>query len=299
MDNSLTLLVDAPSLIYRALFSTPDTITTPAGTPINAGYGFLRMLARLIGDQDPDYVACASDENWRPSWRVDLVASYKAHRAEAGSPQELAEEKLAPQVPVIYALLEACGVKVVGHPEYEAEDIIATLAERAPGRVGIFSGDRDLFQLVEDPRCFILYPIRGVSEIDVVDEAFIEKKYGIPGRSYADYAVLRGDPSDGLPGVRGIGDKLASSLVAKYKSLDAIIAAAEEGESQGMALTKVRKDLDYVRRARRVVTIPRDVPLPAVDLTRPRDLPEEQIRAEARDHGVENPIRALMAALKG
>ena len=298
MDNSLTLLVDAPSLIYRALFSTPDTITTPAGTPINAGYGFLRMLARLIGDQDPDYLACAADENWRPSWRVELVASYKAHRAEAGSPQEQAEERLAPQVPVIYALLEACGVKVVGHPDYEAEDVIATLAARAPGRVGIFSGDRDLFQLVEDPRCFILYPIRGVSEIDVVDEAFIEKKYGIPGRSYADYAVLRGDPSDGLPGVRGIGDKLASSLVAKYGSLEEIVKAAE-GSAQGMALAKVRKDLDYVRRAQRVVTIPRDVPLAEVDLTRPRDIPEEQLRAEARAHGLENPMRALMAALKG
>lgn len=298
MDNSLTLLVDAPSLIYRALFSTPDTITTPAGTPINAGYGFLRMLARLIGDQDPDYLACAADENWRPTWRVDLVASYKTHRAEAGSPQEQAEEKLAPQVPVIYALLEACGVKVVGHPEYEAEDIIATLAERAPGRVGVFSGDRDLFQLVEDPRCYILYPIRGVSQIDVVDESFIENKYGIPGRSYADYAVLRGDPSDGLPGVRGIGDKLASALVAKYGSLEAIMAAAE-GESQGMALNKVRKDLDYVRRARQVVTIPRDVPLDEVDLTRPRDFPEEQIRGEAKAHGLENPVRALMAALKG
>ena len=298
MDESLTLLVDAPSLIYRALFSTPDTITTPSGTPINAGYGFLRMLARLIGDQNPDFLACASDENWRPSWRVELVASYKAHRAEAGSPQEQAEARLEPQVPIIYDLLESCGVKVVGHPDYEAEDVIATLAARAPGRVGIFSGDRDLFQLVEDPRCFILYPIRGVSEIDVVDEAFIEKKYGIPGRSYGDYAVLRGDPSDGLPGVRGIGDKLASALVARYGSLEEIVKAAG-GESQGMALAKVRKDLDYVRRAQRVVTIPRDVPLDEVDLTRPRDIPEEEIRAEARAHGLENPVRALLAALKG
>ena len=298
MDDSLTLLVDSPSLIYRALFSTPDSITTRDRIPINAGYGFLRMLARLIGDQDPTYLACASDENWRPGWRVELIESYKAHRAEAGSQQEQAEEKLAPQVPIIYALLEACGVKVIGHPEYEAEDVIATLAERAPGRVGIFSGDRDLFQLVEDPRCFIIYPIRGVSKIDLVDESYIENKYGIPGRAYADYAVLRGDPSDGLPGVRGIGDKLATSLVAKYKSLDAIVDAAQSGQ-QGLALAKVKKDLDYVQRAKKVVTIPRDVPLDDVDLTRPRDFDEDRIRAQARDWGVENPIRALMAALRG
>ena len=299
MDDTLTLLVDAPSLIYRALFSTPDTITTPDGTPINAGHGFLRMLARLVGDHDPDYLCCASDENWRPDWRVQLVPSYKAHRAEAGSPQEAAEARLAPQVPVIYSLLESCGVKVIGHPEFEAEDVIATLADRAPGRVGVFSGDRDLFQLVEDPRCFILYPIRGVTQVDVVDEAYIEAKYGIPGRSYADYAVLRGDASDGLPGVRGIGDKLAASLMSKYGSLDEVIKQAE-GPHQGMAMTKVRKDLDYVRRARKVVAIPRDVPIDEVDLTRPRDVPDEDdVRSAARAFGLENSIRALIAALRG
>ncbi len=298
MDQSLTLLVDAPSLIYRALFSTPDTVKTPDGIPINAAYGFLRMLARLIGDHDPDFIACADDQNWRPAWRVELIESYKSHRAEPGSAQEQAEEKLAPQVPVIYALLESCGVQVVGHPDYEAEDVIGTLEARAPGRVGIFSGDRDLFQLVEDPRCFILYPIRGVSQVDVIDEAYIENRYGIPGRSYADYAVLRGDPSDGLPGVRGIGDKLAASLLAKHGSLDAVIAEAE-GQRQGLSIDKVRRDLDYVRRARRVVSIPRNLPIPEIDLTRPRKVPEERVRAEARSVGLENPVRALIAALQG
>ncbi|MDQ3956392.1 MAG: flap endonuclease [Actinomycetota bacterium] len=298
MDHSLTLLVDAPSLIYRALFSTPDTVTMPDGTPINAGHGFLRMLARLIGDHDPDYIACAADENWRPSWRVDLIEGYKAQRAEPGSQQEESEKKLAPQVPVIYSLLARCGVNVIGHPDYEAEDVIGTLAARAPGRVGIFSGDRDLFQLVEDPRCYILYPIRGVSKIDVIDESYIESKYGIPGRSYADYAVLRGDPSDGLPGVRGIGDKLAASLVAKYGGLDAIIADAE-GDGQNVSITKVRRDLDYVKRARRVVAIPTDLPIQELDLTRPRDIPQEEVREEAKAFGLENSVRALIAALKG
>lgn len=298
MDNSLTLLVDAPSLIYRALFSTPDSITMPDGTPINAGHGFLRMLARLIGDQDPDYICCAADENWRPAWRVALIEGYKAHRAEAGSPQEEAEKRLAPQVPVIYSLLEACRVKVVGHPDAEAEDVIGTFASRAPGRVAIFSGDRDLFQLVEDPRCFIIYPIRGVSKVDVIDESYIEAKYGIPGRSYGDFAVLRGDPSDGLPGVRGIGDKLATSLVAKYGGLDAIIEAAKNPQPS-VVMSKVKKDLDYLERARRVVSIATDLPIDDVDLTRPRELPEDEVRKEATKFGLENSVRAVMAALKG
>ncbi len=296
MDDSLTLLVDAPSLIYRALFSTPDTISTPAGTPINAAYGFIRMLARLIEDHDPDFVCCAADEDWRPEWRVELIPAYKAQRAEPGSAQEQAEVLLAPQVPVAYELLELCGIRVAGHPGFEAEDIIGTLAEGAPGRVAIFSGDRDLFQLVEDPRCFVLYPIRGVSQLDVVDESFIANKFGIPGRAYRDYAVLRGDASDGLPGVKGIGEKFASSLIAQYGSLDKVVELAESGEG-GTSIAKVRRDLDYVKKARQVVAIRTDVPLEAIDITRPRAVSPDAILEEAGRHGLQSPIRALLKAL--
>jgi 5'-3' exonuclease len=298
VDDSLTLLVDAPSLIYRALFSTPDTIRTREGTPINAAYGFLRMLARLIADNDPDYLACAADDNWRPEWRVELLPSYKAQRAEPGSQQEQSEELLAPQVPIAYEVLAQSGVNVVGHPEFEAEDIIGTLAARAPGKVAIFSGDRDLFQLVEDPKTTVIYPIRGVSKIDVINERYIEDKYGIPGRAYRDFAVLRGDPSDGLPGVRGIGDKLAESLIVKYGTIDKIVEVAEAGE-QGQALAKVKKDLDYVKRAVEVVTIRTDVPLPDIDLSRPRDLAGEKIIDDAKDLGIQGPVRSLVGALVG
>lgn len=296
MDNSLTLLVDAPSLFYRALFSTPDSVSTPEGKPINAAYGFFSMLARLIEQYDPDYIACAADENWRPAWRVELIESYKAARAEPGSAQEEAEDKLESQVPVIYGLLDICDINVVGHEDHEAEDAIGSLAARAPGKVAIFSGDRDLFQLVVDPKVVVVYPIRGVTQVDVVDEAFIEKKYGIPGRAYRDFAILRGDPSDGLPGVRGIGEKLATSLVARYGSLDAIIEAVEAGE-QNVLLNKVRKDLDYVRRAVKVVTIQTDLPLPKLDLTRPRDLPRPEIIEAASRFGLRTPINDMLKAL--
>jgi 5'-3' exonuclease len=298
MDNSLTLLVDAPSLIYRALFSTPDTVRAPDGTPMNAARGFLRMLARLIDDRDPDYIACALDENWRPDWRVELIDSYKSHRAESGSAQEEAERRLEPQMPVILTLLEACGIQAVGHPDHEAEDVIGTLAARASGRVAIFSGDRDLFQLVEDPTCFVLYPVKGVSQLEVVDESFIEKRYGIPGRAYRDFAVLRGDPSDGLPGVRGIGDKMAASLVAKYGGLDAVIEAASS-EGGGAALAKVRRDLDYVRRAVSVVTIPTDLPIEDVDLTRPREPANPKVVSAADRVGLKSSVAALVDALRG
>jgi 5'-3' exonuclease len=289
-------LVDAPSLFYRALFSTPDTVLTPEGTPINAAHGFLRMLARLIEDHDPDYIACAADEDWRPQWRTDLIPSYKGFRAAAGSAQEAAEAKLATQVPVIYGFLEMCEVSVIGHPGYEAEDVIGTLAERAPGRVKIFSGDRDLFQLVRDPKTVVLFPVRGVSQLDVVDEAHIEKRYGIPGRSYRDFAVLRGDPSDGLPGVKGIGEKLAASLVARYGDLEAVLVAAESPNAS-VPLAKVRRDADYVRRAEKVTTIATDLPIEAEDLSRPHSLPHDEIVAAAARFGVEGPVKALVEAL--
>jgi 5'-3' exonuclease len=295
MDDSLTLLVDAPSLFYRALFSTPDTVTTPDGAPINAAHGFFRMLARLVADHDPDYLACAADVSWRPAWRVELVESYKDFRAAPGSAQEAAEARLASQVPILYGFLEMCDVAVAGSAGYEAEDVIGTLAARAPGRVLIFSGDRDLFQLVRDPQVAVLYPVRGVSRLDVVDEAYVAGKYGIPGRAYRDFAVLRGDPSDGLPGVKGIGEKLAAALVTRYGSLDAILDAAATAES--VALAKVRREADYVRRAAQVATIAADVPLEPLDLTRPRDLPGDEIVAAAEQVGLAGPIRALVDAL--
>ncbi len=296
VDDSLTLLVDAPSLFYRALFSTPDTVRTPEGVPINAAHGFFRMLARLVQDHDPDFIACADDASWRPRWRVDLIESYKDFRAAPGSAQEAAEERLASQVPILYGLLEMCDVPVIGHPDHEAEDVIGTLAQRAPGRVAIFSGDRDLFQLVRDPDIVVHFPIRGVSTVNVVDEAYIENRYGIPGRAYRDFAVLRGDPSDGLPGVKGIGEKLAASLVARYGNLETILREAE-GASQSLSLAKVRRQADYVRRAARVVTIATDLPLGPVDLSRPRDLPRTEIAAAAGRFGLERSITALLDAL--
>lgn len=296
MPPGLTLLIDSSSLIYRALFSVPDTVRAPDGTLVNAAYGFLGMLESLIATHDPAFLCCAADEDWRPEWRVELLASYKAVRAEPGSAQEQAEELLAPQIPLIFELLAGCGITVVGHPGYEAEDVIGTLAERAPGRVAIVSGDRDLFQLVRDPDVAVLYPRRGVSDVDVVDEAYIERKYKIPGRAYRDFALLRGDPSDGLPGVRGVGEKTAASLLTEYGSLDGILDAAR-GSGQGTALGKVRRDLDYVERAVKVVTIPSDLPIPEVDLTRPREEPDASVSSLAERNALGGAFKRLVSAL--
>jgi 5'-3' exonuclease len=291
----LTLLVDVSSLIYRALFSTPDSVRAPDGTPVNAAHGFFGMLARLIVDHDPAFISCATDEDWRPDWRVQLLPSYKSERAEPGSAQEQAERRLAPQLPIVFGFLEACGIKVVGHAGYEAEDVIGTLAQRAPGRVAIVSGDRDLFQLVRDPDVYVLFPKKGVSVVDIVTESYIENRYKIPGRAYKDYAVLRGDPSDGLPGVRGIGDKLAASLLARHGSLEAILSA--DNSTGNLALGKVHRSRDYVTRAMQVVTIPTDLPIPPVDLSRPQPENKEALLSTAKGVGLEGAVRRLLDAL--
>ncbi len=295
-DRNLTLLIDAASLIYRALFAIPDTVSTKEGKPINAAWGFLDMTARLVSDHDPAFLACADDTDWRPEWRVELLPAYKSMRAEEGSAQEAAEERLEPQLPILFEILERLDIKLVGYPGYEAEDVIGSLVPRAPGEVAIVSGDRDLFQLVHDPDVYVLFPRRGVSQLDKVDETYIATKYGIPGRAYKDFAVLRGDPSDGLPGVRGIGEKLAAALISRYGSLDAVIEAAQ-GSGEGAALGKVRRDLDYVKRASKVVAIPTDLPLPDVDLTRPRIEPDDDLIEFATRSGLGGPVKRLAAAL--
>ena len=240
------LFVDGSSLIFRAFYGVPTSIRSPDGKPVNAVRGFMDRLARLISDRRPGRLAVASDEDWRPRWRVDLIPSYKAHRvAEPVPPQ------LEPQMPIIHEVLDAVGIDFVGVPDYEAEDVIASWVAQVPAgeRVDIASGDRDLFALVRGDEVRVLYPEKnGLAEID---EAEVERRYGVPGRSYADYAILRGDPSDGLPGLPGVGDRRAAELVRRY------------GGIAGM-LDQVRlrdADREYLARAARVVPPVADIPV--------------------------------------
>jgi len=193
------LFVDGSSLIFRAFYGVKGDIRSPDGRRVNAVRGFLDNLARLVTDRRPGRLAVASDEDWRPAWRFELIPTYKSHRTAEPVPREL-----EPQMPVIHDFLDAFGIDFVGYPDHEAEDVIATwTAQVSEGTVEIVSGDRDLFALVEDARIKVLYPEKG--GLAVVDEAEVERRYGIPGRAYADFAVLRGDPSDGLPAWRGGG----------------------------------------------------------------------------------------------
>lgn len=272
------MLLDTASLYYRAYFGVPDSVKAPDGTPVNAVRGLLDFIARLVQDHRPDSLVACMDADWRPHWRVELIPSYKAHRVaeevEQGPDAEETPDTLAPQVPIIEDVLDALGIARVGVSPYEADDVIGTYAGRATGPVDIVTGDRDLYQLVDDARGIrVLYPLKGVGSLQVTDEAWLREKYGVDGAGYVDLALLRGDPSDGLPGVPGIGEKTAAKLLDAYGNLAGIMAAVDDPMSK--LTPSQRKRLDesraYVAVAPTVVRVAGDVPLPEVDLALPRE----------------------------
>src|SRR3989440_3055653 len=234
------MLLDTASLYFRAYYGVPETLTAPDGTPVNAVRGLLDMIARLVRARRPAQLVACLDADWRPAFRVAAIPSYKAHRATPDGGEEV-PPALAAQVPVIEEVLGAAGVAMAGVPGYEADDVIGTLTARASCPVEIVTGDRDLFQLVDDERPVrVLYTQRGLTKLDVVDEAAVTARYHIPGRAYADYAVLRGDPSDGLPGVAGVGEKTAAALVRTFGTVEAMLAAIEAGDGGGFVEKKAQ-----------------------------------------------------------
>ncbi len=273
------MLLDTSSLYYRAYFGVPDTVRAPDGTPVNAVRGLLDFISRLVHDHRPDDLVACMDADWRPQWRVDLIPSYKAHRVAeetpAGQPdEEETPDTLAPQVPVIDAVLDALGIARVGVAGYEADDIIGTLSGLASGPVDIVTGDRDLFQLVDDKRGVrVLYPRKGVGDCDLVDDELIRTKYGVRPDQYADFAALRGDTSDGLPGVKGIGEKTAAQLINEYGDLAGVRAAAADRFSRLTPAKRrgILEAADYLDVAPKVVRVAMDVALPAFDPTLPAE----------------------------
>lgn len=266
------LLVDAPSLYFRAYFGIPESAAkAPDGTPVNAVRGFVDMLANLVRTRRPDRLVCALDEDWRPAWRVELLPSYKRHRLAPGG-GETVPDGLVPQIPIILEVLAALGIPAIGAPGYEADDVLGTLAAREPGPIEVASGDRDLFQLIDDEaEVRLLYCGRGVAKLEVCDDAAVRQRYGVPAAAYADFAALRGDPSDGLPGVPGVGEKTAARLIARYGGLAGVLAAMADpaaGFAPGLR-AKLAAAADYLAVAPTVVRVARDVPLPKLDTALP------------------------------
>jgi 5'-3' exonuclease len=307
------MLLDSASLYFRAYFGVPDSITSPDGVPVNAVRGFLDMIAMLVTRHRPTHLVACWDDDWRPQWRVDAVPSYKAHRVveavPAGPDVEEVPDTLTPQVPVIAEVLEALGIARIGAPGCEADDVIGTLTTRAVATglpaVDVVTGDRDLFQLVDDAHGVrVLYTQKGVRDLAVVDGAWLGERYGISGgAAYADLAVLRGDPSDGLPGVPGVGEKTAAKLLQRYGDLAGVLAAVDSRDPgiTGAQRKKLVAARDYLSVAPAVVNVLRDAELPQMDDVLP-PLPDDaehldRLQVLAERWGIRSSINRVLAAL--
>lgn len=289
------MLLDTSSLFYRAFFALPASITDPRGRPINAVHGYLDMTARLLRERGPDELVHCLDDDWKPAPRVAAYDGYKSERAE--EPPELTA-----QFELLGKVLEALGMAQAWAPEWEAEDAIGTLCARASrrDRIEIVTGDRDLLQLVRDPGVRVLITRKGVSDLGEMDEAAVKEKYGIPPARYADFAILRGDPSDALPGVPGVGEKTARALVNAYPSLDEMLENARAPKSSRKPLkgapglkARIVAAADYLDAMRDVVPIRTD--LEVVVETPPRD--DARLDRLAKARRLTGPVRRVREAL--
>ena len=295
------MLLDSASLWYRAFYGMPDSLLAPDGTPVNAIRGYLDMSARLISTYKPNRLVACIEGDWRPSWRVELFPEYKANRVD----EEGAEEEpdlLAPQIPILMDVLDAFGVAIVGIDDYEADDVMASFAEREVGPIRIVTGDRDMFQLVNDERDIkVVYLAKGISAHDLVDISWVAKKYDIPGERYALFAMFRGDPSDGLPGVKGIGEKGAALICNNFDTVEEVIQGAlnaHEALSPNL-IKKILEGQEYLKIAPTLVQCARDVSLPQIDLSlpkRPKDL--SKIYALQKQYGLGASVDRMIAALR-
>jgi 5'-3' exonuclease len=275
------LFIDGSSLIFRAYYGVPAGDGAPGGVQVNAVRGFLERLGRLIAVRRPRHLAVADDWAWRPAWRVELIPTYKSHRVAEPVPAGL-----EPQIPIIRDLLEAVGIEMVGVADHEAEDVIATWSKLARGTVEIASGDRDLFALVEDPRVRVLYPEK--AGLAVIDEREVTRRYGIPGRRYSDFAILRGDPSDGLPGLRGVGSVTAAGMIRRHGDIAGVLRERQLRDA----------DREYLVNAMSVVAPVADLPI-ALPSGRRDAYPanEAAVRSLAAQYGVRSSCDRLLAAV--
>lgn len=299
---------------FRSYFGVPSSITAPDGRPVNAVRGFIDNIAALVTQHRPGRLVVCLDLDWRPQWRVDLIPSYKAHRVLEENPDgepdiEEVPDDLTPQVAVIMELLDAFGIATAGAPGFEADDVLGTLATREQTDPAIVvSGDRDLLQLASDdgPGIRVFYIGRGLAKAVLYGPAEVAETYGVPldraGAAYAELALMRGDASDGLPGVAGIGEKTAATLLQTYGSLAAIEAAAQDPTSK-MAAAQRKKILaaaDYITAALPVVLVATDAP---VSLSTESDaLPlaardPQRVADLAGKYGITNSIARLQKAL--
>ncbi|HEY3754061.1 MAG TPA: 5'-3' exonuclease [Pseudonocardiaceae bacterium] len=301
------VLLDSASLYFRSYYALPESMTAPDGTPVNAVRGFTDTVARIIGDRHPSRLVACLDADWRPAFRVELLPSYKAHRvADETVNAEEVPDTLGPQVPVILEVLAAAGLATGEAAGYEADDVIGTLAAiETTDPVEVVTGDRDLFQVVREvpTPARVIYVGKGWARAEVLGPVELAERYGLPvadaGPGYADMALLRGDPSDGLPGVTGIGEKTAAKLITEFGSLHGLLSAARDGKVPTKITARLVDAADYLAVAPTVVRVATDA---EIVMSGPDAVPDspadpDRLAELGKRWGIESSVQRLVDAM--
>jgi 5'-3' exonuclease len=297
------LLIDTATVYYRAYYALPESLTAPDGFPHNALRGTLSTFAGLIRRFQSTDIIAAWDADWRPDWRVALVPSYKTHRLAVDGATEDEPDTLGPQIGAIAEVLTAVGLAPMGVDNFEADDVIGTLARRSTGHTVIVTNDRDLVQCVRDdaPVQILLMAPGGMHTWQLSSQSDILERFGVPADRYVDFAVLRGDPSDGLPGVPGVGQKTAQALLREYHSLAGVIKASQDIPLQRPLTPRIAAriapaDLESAYTVTRVVE---DLDIAPPSPWIPSKVQTSVLLELSAGWGVERQVDELLSALQG
>lgn len=303
------LFFDTATLYYRAFFAVPESVTAPDGTPSGAVRGFLDMVSSIVRQFPTNQVVFAWDDDWRPAWRVDLVPTYKLHRVEqeissstviTNAEIEVVPDDLSPQISAIANLLDVIGLPRIGQQGHEADDILGALVNHSMMSCDVVTGDRDLFQLVNDKNDVRVISItKGVKKLEIIDDTFLVSKYGVTGLQYADFSMLRGDPSDGLPGVLGIGEKTAARLINEHVDIKGLIAAAKNEQSALAPAVRrnLMNSLAYMNAAGKVVRLKTTARLPRNLAVPLKVKDQESLDDLAKAWGIEKQVNRFLKVL--
>ena len=289
------MIMDTASLYYRSYYALPSSMTAPDGFPHNAIRGLLQTIERLRERFDPTTLIAAWDTDWRPDWRVELLPSYKTHRlADPSADVEEEPDELGPQIGAIHQILSTWGIPVVGVEGFEADDVAGTLSHLATQEklsTVVVTGDRDFVQLVNAATSVLMTVKGGMDAWPLLDDHAVVERYGVSPAQYLDVAALRGDPSDGLPGVHGVGEKTAVRLIQQFSDLAGVQRACL-GDPLVKPLTPrlaglITDHADYLVAAKMVSAIRTDVPIPQAKKLLRRGIPASPCDPRAWESAVD------------
>jgi len=279
------MAIDLSSLLFRSFYGLPTSIKDAEGFPINGVKGYLETLIRLKNTYSPEIIIHALDDNWRPEWRTDLLPQYKAHRVLDDNEEEV-DEELERQIEILPQVLRILGMQCIGKTNFEADDVLASIANDNSSTL-IVSGDKDLFQTINDNKSNFVH-LLGKEGGTLYTEKIIKQRFGIDAKSYLDFSVLKGDPSDGLPGVKGIGEKTALEIILKFGTIDNLLKNINDTTKISLKQKKnISDSIEYLNKALKVVKLKNNL---KIKIDKPKNIDDLSVTKKLKKYRIDNQI---------